>query len=134
MVEGEDLRGPTAARTATAAAAVSAVEGTPSEGCTELVLRYTPLLVRAAGTRFAIWLHGNILQHVNLRKESEINHVIHCMQSLREKPATVAAAAAVVAGGSGEVRWGTSTEKVVAAAVVAVVEMGAPACAQFHCV
>lgn len=41
VVEGEDLRGPTAARTATAAAAVSAVEGTPSEGCTELVLRYT---------------------------------------------------------------------------------------------
>lgn len=73
------------------------------------------------------------------------------MQSLREKPATVrAAAAAVAAGGSGEVRWGTSNKKVVAvaegeywegsrilslvAAVVAVMEMGAPACAQFHCV
>jgi hypothetical protein len=58
------------------------------------------------------------LQHVNLRKESKKNHGIHCMQSLREKPATVraAAAAAMAAGGSGEVRWGTSNKKVVAVA------------------
>lgn len=59
----------------------------------------------------------------------------------------MAAAAVVAAGGSGEVRWGTSNKKVVAVAegedwegsrilglVAAVVEMGAPACAQFHCV
>lgn len=55
VVEGEDLRGPTAARTATAAAAVAAVEESPSEGCTELVLRYNPLLDRTAGTVFAAW-------------------------------------------------------------------------------